>query len=159
MRLRAVGGLVAGVIAVLTITAVTAASSPLGMLFPTFREILALMIPVGGGGRVVQIGLVVLAVALGAALSPMTERSFVTSAILADAAIGIVAAVWVFLLARGVTPLPSGPAGDDAIALEKAAIFAAGYLTIAIGSVLPLSLVRAWSVGAAAGRARSVGHV
>ncbi len=141
----------------LAIAAISASSASLGALFPTFREVLGLMLPVGPWGQLVPCALVVLAVALGAALGPMTEDSLVVPAVLASAMIGVIATAWVFVLSRGLTPLRSGPVGDDGIALEKAAIFAGAYLTIAIGSVLPLSLAWAWILRAAARRSRRAG--
>ena len=149
--------MLAGWVAVLSTAAIGASSTPLGALFPTFREIVGLMLPVGPWGQLVPCGLVVLALVLGAALGPGTEDSLVAPAVLASAAIGVVATAWVFVLARGLTPLRSGPVGDDGIALEKAAIFAGTYLTIAIGSVLPLGLAWAWILRTAVRRSRSAG--
>jgi hypothetical protein len=149
--------LLAGWVAVLAMAAISASSASLGALFPTFREIVGWMLPIGPWGQLVPLVLVVFAVALGAALGPRTEDSLVVPAILASAAIGVVATAWVFVLARGLTPLRSGPVGDDGIALEKAAIFAGAYLTIAIGSVLPLSLGWAWILRTAARRSRPAG--
>ena len=157
MRWRTGGAVLAGWVAVLAIAAISASSTSLGTLLPAFREIVGLMLPVGPWGQLVPCALVVLALALGAALGPMTEDSLVAPAVLAGAAIGVIGTGWVFVLARGLTPLRSGPVGDDGIALEKAAIFAGAYLTIALGSVLPLSLAWAWILRTAARRSRSAG--
>ena len=122
----------------------------LGALFPTFREIVGWSIPVAPSSQLVPGALVVLALALGAALGPMSEDSLVVPAVLASAAIGAVATGWVFVLA----------AGEDrqvGVAIEMTAIFAGTYLTIALGSVLPLSLAWAWILRTAARRVRSAG--
>jgi hypothetical protein len=140
----------AGWVAVLAIAAIGASATSLGALFPTFREIVGWTMPAVPWSQLVPLVLVVLALVLGAALGPMTEDSLVVPAVLASATIGVVGTGWVFVLA----------AGEDlqvGLAFEMAAVFAGTYLTIAIGSVLPLLLAWAWILRTAAGRARSTG--
>jgi len=150
MHGRTGGGVLAGWVAVLAMAATGASSTALGELFPTFREIVGWTMPGAPWGQLVPLVLVVLAVALGAALGPMTEDSLVVPAVLAGATIGVVGTGWVFVLAAG----EDRPVG---VAIEMTAIFAGTYLTIAIGTVLPLSLAWAWILRTSVRRSRGTG--
>ncbi len=93
----------------------------LGALFPTFREIVGWSIPVAPSSQLVPGALVVLALALGAALGPMSEDSLAVPAVLASVAIGAVATAWVFVLAAGA----DRPVG---VAIEMTAIVGTGMV-------------------------------
>ncbi len=145
---RAAGAITAGAIALPVIVGVTVAAGTLIRAFPVFATLLGLAVPARSSpaGLGVAAGTVLVASLLGAALAPRASDAPWSTAVLAVALLGIVGSAWVSVLGSSLLPVSSGPPGDLGLASDKGALFAAGYVTVALGSVLPLALLWAWSV-------------